>query len=128
MSQPRPWNPLYRGIAALLLASLVFSCNEADKALREQMEEKDWYRLQCEYTARGETVIAFLTEALRGPSARVRTFAAEAMGRIGSRDAVPALRRAMGDRNVDVRCAAAIALGRIGDPVPSGGGIRGGRL
>jgi HEAT repeat protein len=42
--------------------------------------------------------------------------AAEALGKLGDPQAIPALIKALGDSDWDVRCAAAEALGKIGDP------------
>ncbi|RLC74389.1 MAG: hypothetical protein DRI61_16715, partial [Chloroflexi bacterium] len=51
---------------------------------------------------------------LRDEDWRVRKAAAEALGRIGSQEAVPYLQKALKDEKAPVRQAAAYALGRIG--------------
>lgn len=61
-------------------------------------------------------VIAALIDRLTDSDAGVRRAAANALGNLRSRTAVPALITASGDRNKDVRMAACNALGEIGDP------------
>ncbi|WP_157610511.1 HEAT repeat domain-containing protein [Spirillospora albida] len=59
-------------------------------------------------------------DALRGLSARgavARADAAYVLGLLGRIEAVPRLRRLLGDRDPQVRAVAARALGQIGDPV-----------
>ncbi len=60
-------------------------------------------------------VIAALIERLKDTDAGVRRAAANALGNLRSRAAVPALITASGDRNKDVRMAVCSALGEIGD-------------
>ncbi len=54
----------------------------------------------------------------RGPVRRAR--AAEVLGNLGRRDAVPAMSALLDDRDPDVRLVAIRALGRIGDPAATG--------
>ena len=56
-----------------------------------------------------------MIEALKDDSKYVRKAAAEALGEIGDKVAVPVLIETLHDTNKYVRRAAANALGRIGD-------------
>jgi cyclophilin family peptidyl-prolyl cis-trans isomerase/HEAT repeat protein len=57
-----------------------------------------------------------LLRLLTDDEARTRRRAALAIGRVGLKDAVPALQQALGDSEFEVRQMAAFALGLIGDP------------
>src|SRR5436190_3986144 len=57
-----------------------------------------------------------LLRLLNDDEARTRRRAALATGRVGLKDAVPALQQALGDSEFEVRQMAAFALGLIGDP------------
>jgi len=60
--------------------------------------------------------IPALSEAVRDPSAAIRTAACEALGRIGSPEVIPALeQRFTSDDSLDVRLAAAASLGNVHD-------------
>ncbi|MCK5622193.1 MAG: HEAT repeat domain-containing protein, partial [Alphaproteobacteria bacterium] len=63
-----------------------------------------------------DRVCARLSEILREGADVHRTLAAQALGAIGRRDAVPALLDALLDEDADVRVDAAAALGSVGDP------------
>jgi HEAT repeat protein len=63
-----------------------------------------------------DRVCARLSEILRDGADVHRTLAAQALGAIGRRDAVPALLDALLDEDTDVRVDAAAALGSIGAP------------
>jgi HEAT repeat protein len=56
-----------------------------------------------------------LTESLKDPDARIRYYAAKALGKIGpdARNAVSALKSAMQDNDKDTRQAATDAIKRI---------------
>lgn len=59
--------------------------------------------------------LALVISALDDADELARVEAAEACGRIGDREALPALRRALGDRSPLVRSYAAGAIGELGD-------------
>ena len=63
-----------------------------------------------------DRVCARLSEILREGADVHRTLAAQALGAIGRRDAVPALLDALLDEDPDVRVDAATALGLVADP------------
>ncbi|NJL37835.1 MAG: HEAT repeat domain-containing protein [Leptolyngbyaceae cyanobacterium RM2_2_4] len=58
---------------------------------------------------------------LSDPDATVRGSAAEALGKIGDEDAIPALTEALSDENREVRQRVAKALGKIGGNNPVSG-------
>lgn len=60
-------------------------------------------------------VVGTLVTALGDEDAGVRAQAAQVLGELGSRDAVPGLVARLADPSIDVRRAAAFALGEIGD-------------
>ena len=57
--------------------------------------------------------VAFALEALDDPAARVRVAAVQALGRVGGKNAVPYLRRALLDKDLTVRAFAAGHLGAV---------------
>ena len=61
-----------------------------------------------------DAVVARLSALLQDPVSDVRRTAAEALGKLGSPVAVPALTDALKDKDPRVREAAALALGRVG--------------
>jgi MFS family permease len=63
----------------------------------------------------GQLVIREVIERLDDPAAAVRREAAQALGRIGSRDATEALLARISDPSSPIRIEAARALGQIGD-------------
>jgi HEAT repeat protein len=54
-------------------------------------------------------------QALNDADVWVRLNAAQALGKIGSTQSIEMLRQAMSDRNPNIRCKAAFALGEIID-------------
>jgi hypothetical protein len=64
---------------------------------------------------KGDAAAAELTEALSASSVLVRAVAAEALGEIAARDAVPALAGALNDDNISVRIRAAQGLAKMGN-------------
>jgi HEAT repeat protein len=71
-------------------------------------------RLADLFARRGVTAQAIRDTRSRRPAIRAR--AAEILGQLGHRPAVPGLCRLLRDRNRDMRQVATRALGRIGDP------------
>jgi len=66
---------------------------------------------------RAAAAVGPLTDLVAGdPEPKVRWFAADALGQINDKRALPVLSEALTDPNVGVRQAAARALGLIGDP------------
>ena len=77
---------------------------------------------QAAGAARPQTgVVGTLVTALGDEDAGVRAQAAQVLGNLGSRDAVPGLVARLSDPSIDVRRAAAFALGEIGDGQASDG-------
>jgi len=66
--------------------------------------------------ARGMAAVPALREALQNPDARVRAYAAEALGRIGDTLVADTLFAALHDADGAVRAQAAGALARLHDP------------
>jgi Na+/melibiose symporter-like transporter len=64
----------------------------------------------------GALVLQEIIERLGDPASEVREEAARALGRIGDKEAVPALVSVLSDSQSTIRIEVARALGRIGDP------------
>jgi HEAT repeat protein len=78
--------------------------------------------LQPAYDAREERlVVRELVQVLSGGDAGMRIVAAAGLAGFEGEESSAALRAALGDRRLDVRGSAAIALARRGDPAGAGG-------
>ncbi|HNX17236.1 MAG TPA: HEAT repeat domain-containing protein [Methanoregula sp.] len=89
------------------LSAFIAALHNADEDIRIVAVEN---LLKC-----GNDAADPLISALSDCSARVRTAAAEALGKLRCERAVPELIRLLGDTDNEVRCAAATALGAVGD-------------
>jgi HEAT repeat protein len=69
----------------------------------------------------GDLAVPPLAKILKAADSRRRRIAAEVLGKIGARSAVPCLTEALDDRHLPVRKASVCSLGEIGEPsaVPS---------
>ncbi len=93
-----------------------------DAALRDLTDDKPLVRASAarDLVAHGETararVVAALEKALADPTPLVRAVAAEGLGELAARDALPALLLAVDDADQLVRQKAIGALGEVRDP------------
>jgi HEAT repeat protein len=127
--KPRLHLPEWREPLALLLGALTKTeaLRLLNRILRARSTEERFLRRDLFLTAElaGESGHAeamwdrlepHLRQALKDDEWGVRRAAAEALGKIGDPQAIPALLEALKDRDGDVRRAVADALGIIGDP------------
>ncbi|MDD1701963.1 MAG: HEAT repeat domain-containing protein, partial [Methanoregula sp.] len=89
------------------LSALIAALHNADEDIRMVAVEN---LLKC-----GDDAVDPLLSVLSDPSARVRSAAAEALGKLHCDRAVSGLAALLSDTDEEVRCAAAAALGVIGD-------------
>jgi HEAT repeat protein len=133
MSPDRCTSALLVVLAALLLTALLTS---AGSARAQQMNDADYQRAVAQLAgddpteraaaadllgrrgySRRDTVVPLLRQHLREDRDwRVRASSGRAIGRLGVREAVPDLVRALRDPVVDVRVVAAAAIWRLPDP------------
>ncbi len=102
---------LVRREAARSLARLHWKPVEPEEAADFYFLTEDWREL----VKLKNTALPVLTGGLAEKDVRVRRESAQALGRLGSAQAVPALAKALGDPDIMVRIAAAEALGEIRD-------------
>lgn len=111
-----------REAAVKALGEIGSDAEEAVPALIEAVDDDylAWEAVNALGRIGGESALRALSEALLSDEDMgVRMRAAMALRRIGDRDAVPALIKALADEDEYVRVSAAAALGEIGDQTAS---------
>jgi HEAT repeat protein len=109
-----PCEELLGPVFARMAACTHYLHEEFHEAFHDDTDLKR--RLVEAFGAAGAPAVPALIQALGDSGWSVRRASAEALGKLGDRQAVPALIQALGDSDRDVRAAAAEALGKLGNP------------